>query len=131
MRPKREEIQKVVRQVYDSLTARSVIKATETAAQRQERIAQGDTRFQQAAIQLSEMILGPAAAELGTKRLVVIADGALQYVPFSALPAISGPSTNKPLTTYRPLILDHEVAVFRRPQRSPCSVRRWRIVNSL
>jgi hypothetical protein len=33
--PKREEIQKVVRQVYDSLTARSVIKSPETAAQRQ------------------------------------------------------------------------------------------------
>ncbi len=31
------------------------------------------------------MILAPAAAELGNKRLVIVADGALQYVPFAAL----------------------------------------------
>ena len=35
---------------------------------------------------LSRMILGPAAGLLGRKRLVVVADGALQYVPFAALP---------------------------------------------
>ena len=32
------------------------------------------------------MLLGPVAAELGKKRLLVVSDGALQYVPFAALP---------------------------------------------
>ena len=125
--PKREEIQKVVRQVYDSLTARSVTKSAETAGQRQERIAQADTRFQQAAIQLSEMILSPAAADLGTKRLIVVADGVLQYVPFSALPAINDSPTNRRLTTYRPLILEHEVVSL--PSASAFAVQRQTLAN--
>jgi len=40
--------------------------------------------------QLSEMLLAPVAEELGNKRLLIIGDGALQYVPFSALPLPQG-----------------------------------------
>jgi CHAT domain-containing protein/tetratricopeptide (TPR) repeat protein len=40
-----------------------------------------------AAAELSRMILGPAVAELGRKRLVIVSDGVLQYVPFGALPS--------------------------------------------
>src|SRR5215813_8305321 len=40
-----------------------------------------------AAAELSRMILGPVAAELGRKRLVIVSDGVLQYVPFGALPS--------------------------------------------
>ncbi len=39
-----------------------------------------------AAAELSRLILKPAGAYLGKKRLVIVADGALQYVPFGALP---------------------------------------------
>lgn len=35
---------------------------------------------------LSELLLAPVAGELGRKRLLIVADGALQYVPFAALP---------------------------------------------
>jgi CHAT domain-containing protein len=48
------------------------------------------------------MLLAPFAAELGQKRLVVVADGVLQYVPFAALPSPAGDVT-------RPLIVDHEI----------------------
>ena len=34
---------------------------------------------------LSQMLLGPLADQLGNKRLVVIADGALRYIPFDVL----------------------------------------------
>ncbi len=84
--PKRDEITKVAQQVYQSLVARSVVKSVETPAQRQARIAAADEQFQKASSELARMIIAPALAELGTKRLVVIADGALQYVPFAALP---------------------------------------------
>src|SRR5207249_3971264 len=40
----------------------------------------------QGAAQLSSMLLAPAAAKLSSKRLAIVADGALQYVPFAALP---------------------------------------------
>ncbi len=40
----------------------------------------------EAAAALGRMLLGPAAGKLGSKRLIVVADGELQYIPFGALP---------------------------------------------
>lgn len=48
---------------------------------------------------LSSLVLGPVARTLGRKRLVIVSEGALQYVPFSALPDASG----------EPLIANHEI----------------------
>jgi CHAT domain-containing protein/Tfp pilus assembly protein PilF len=56
----------------------------------------------EAASALGRLLLAPASASLGTKRLVIVAAGALQYVPFAAL-SLGAPGS------YRPLILDHEV----------------------
>jgi len=116
--PKGEEIKRVAQQVYESLTARSVVKSLETPEQRQQRIAQADAQFQQSSAELARMILAPASAEFGTRRLVVIADGALQYVPFAALPA--------PGST-RPLILDHELVSL--PSASSLAIQRQTLAN--
>ena len=97
--PKRQEIEAVARKLSESLVERSVFKSLETPAQRRVRIAQEDAKVQQTSEELSRMILARAAAEFGKKRLVVVPDGALQYVPFAALPVASK----------RPIILDHEV----------------------
>ncbi|OKH29387.1 hypothetical protein NIES2101_43445, partial [Calothrix sp. HK-06] len=53
---------------------------------------------------LSQMILAPVANQLGKKRLAIVADGALQTIPFAALadPTIKTPS-------YQPLIVNHEI----------------------
>ena len=45
------------------------------------------TVSQDAARTLSGMLLGPIARELRGRRLVIVADGALQYVPFAMLPS--------------------------------------------
>lgn len=51
---------------------------------------------------LSQIILAPIAKQLGQKRLVIVTDGALQYVPFAAL--------NTPgSSNYQPLLLNHEI----------------------
>jgi CHAT domain-containing protein/Tfp pilus assembly protein PilF len=50
---------------------------------------------------LSRMLLKPIETQLGTKRLLIVADGALQYVPFAALPEPSSP--------HAPLLARHEV----------------------
>ncbi|MDZ8264547.1 MAG: hypothetical protein RMY63_40175 [Nostoc sp. ChiQUE01b] len=39
----------------------------------------------EATSKLSQLILKPVAQQLGQKRLVIVADGALQYIPFAAL----------------------------------------------
>src|SRR5581483_6665252 len=64
---------------------------------------------------LSRMVIGPAATLLGNHRLLVVADGALQYVPFAALPAPPAPASSvndkRQMTKVesRPLIADHEI----------------------
>lgn len=40
--------------------------------------------------ELSRMVLLPVAAELNRQRIIVVADGALNYIPFQLLPAPSG-----------------------------------------
>ena len=68
-------------------------KAIETAAQRVYELLNVSLRRQYkreselASVELSRMLLGPVAGAMGGKRLLIVADGALQYVPFAALPA--------------------------------------------
>jgi tetratricopeptide (TPR) repeat protein/CHAT domain-containing protein len=42
-------------------------------------------RIEKAATELSQLILAPVKDKLGKKRLVIVADGALQYIPFAAI----------------------------------------------
>jgi CHAT domain-containing protein/tetratricopeptide (TPR) repeat protein len=100
--PAREKIEAQTTRVYELLTARSVYRRAEAPAERLARIAQADASLAEAFRELSEMILGPAAAVLGNKRLVVVPDGGLQRLPFSALPAPGGGE---------PLIVKHEIVV--------------------
>ena len=115
--PKQDAIDKAAREVYESLTARSVVKSLEAPAEKRARIALADQKFQKAAAVLGRMILAPAAADLQEKRLVIVADGALQYVPFAALS----------MSENRPLILDHELISL--PSASSFAVHRQNLVN--
>jgi CHAT domain-containing protein/Tfp pilus assembly protein PilF len=89
--PRRAEIEAAALRAYGRLTRSN---------QRQYRVSS-----EQAAAELSRMALGPVAAELGRKRLVIVSDGALEYVPFGALPNPDAAGAIK----RRPLIVDHEV----------------------
>lgn len=57
--------------------------------------------WEAAAAALSGMVLGPASAQLTAKRLLIVSDGALQYIPWAALP--------KPGNSAIPLLRDHEI----------------------
>jgi tetratricopeptide (TPR) repeat protein/CHAT domain-containing protein len=69
-----------------------------------------DPNYREYAVRLSEMLLAPAASALGDKRLLVVAPGALAYVPFAALPdpAALKADNGGPLV---PLIVSHEVVL--------------------
>lgn len=129
--PKEELIRKSALAVYELLTARSTNRRGETVPARQARIAQAEARLPVAAQSLSETLLAPVAAQLGKKRLVIVADGALQYIPFAMLPepsVVSGQlslaKSNEPQTTDhgRPLIVDHEVISL--PSASVLAIQR-------
>jgi len=103
--PKRSEIEDTARHVYDLLTERNRWIKGETVSQRKQRIAQREAEYRKAAATLSRMILGPASARLEGKRLLIVADGALQYVPFAALPVPSS-NASKPEVV---MVAEHEI----------------------
>jgi CHAT domain-containing protein/Flp pilus assembly protein TadD len=79
---------------------------------------------------LSQMILAPVAAQLGKKRLVVVADGALQFIPFAALPIPddsrqAANSEQRTANVYRPLVNEHEIISL--PSASTLAVLRQEV----
>ncbi len=100
--PKRSEIESVARRAYRLLTERNYPgPKNETETETEARWAKADAGYFKAAANLSRIVLGPIATALPGKRLLVVSEGALQYVPFSALPT--------PDKAQMPLILEHEV----------------------
>lgn len=97
------EIEKAARRFIRTLAARGERVRFETPEERRARVAKADAELPQAAAEATRLILGGAAARLGGKRLAVVADGVLHYVPFAALAA----ATSK--DAYRPLLAEHEV----------------------
>ena len=83
--PGRAEIEKAARAVYELLTARQP-QTRRNGSAAPCAFTQADAQYWQKAASLSEMLLGPVAGQLGTKRLLIVAEGALQYLPFGALP---------------------------------------------
>jgi hypothetical protein len=105
--PPRAEVEAQARRVYQLLIARQPEPGLADARQRARESA-ADSQYQTQASILSKMLLGPVAAQLGTKRLLIVADGALEYLPFSALPAPATQETESKADP-KPLILDHEI----------------------
>jgi CHAT domain-containing protein/tetratricopeptide (TPR) repeat protein len=99
--PPRAEIESETLRVHALLTARNLRPQGETDGQRQLRISQAEAEFPAAAARLSRMLLGPVAERLRAKRLVIVAEGALHYLPFAVLrlPATDNPagSNSEPL----------------------------------
>ena len=98
--PKRAIIEPLARRVYELLTARNQSVPNETLEQRRQRLELADAEYAKAAATLSHILLAPAVAELKNKRLLVVSDGVLQFVPFAGL---SDPANSSPL------IVNHEI----------------------
>ncbi|HEX6900793.1 MAG TPA: CHAT domain-containing tetratricopeptide repeat protein [Thermoanaerobaculia bacterium] len=84
--PPREEIEETARRAYDLLTASGST------------LARGRTSL--VLDELSRVLIQPAAGLLGSRRLLIVPDGALHLLPFAALPV---PGAD------RPLVADHEI----------------------
>ena len=129
--PKRSEIEAAARRFYDLLTARNKEVKGETESQKQTRLAEVKTQYPEAAQALSKILLGPVAPLPKGKRLVIVADGALQYIPFSALPEPLSDKNSNPKTKavgqapLTPLVVDHEVISL--PSASTLAVLRREI----
>jgi CHAT domain-containing protein len=102
--PKRSEIDKKVRRLRELMAARVAL-PNEKPANFQARIKAAEADYPQAAAELSRILLGPVAEKLGTKRLVIVGEGVLQYLPFAALPTPQTAQSSPPV----PLVAEHEI----------------------
>jgi CHAT domain-containing protein/predicted negative regulator of RcsB-dependent stress response len=99
--PARASLSQESRQLHERLTARLALSGTLDERRRQ--ADESDFLFWEQARHLSDVLLGPVAGFIRGKRIVIVADGALQYVPFAALPEPAGAS--EPV----PLVVNHEI----------------------
>ncbi len=105
--PGRRVIEQTAVHMSELITARNRSVPDESPAQRRVRVDNADAQYKEAAVRLSRMLLAPAAAQLGTKRLAIVAPGALQLIAFGSLPTPVLPPAAAEGSA--PLIVSHEV----------------------
>jgi len=120
--PKRTEIEKQARIVHDLISAYNGNVAGETSLARQARIRATRRRLTSATAELSRMILSPVAEQIRGKRLLIVSDGALAYIPFAMLPS---PNSTGPHP--EPLVVEH--AIVNVPSASVLAVLRQQQAN--
>ncbi len=97
--PDRKTIEDLSVEVYKLITTRQ--------QEDQAQIEEAEKLFPQKALQLSQMLFGQIATELGSKRLLLATEGKLLLVPFGALPAPDPPVEANASPKW--LTLDHEI----------------------
>ncbi len=121
--PARAEIEEQAFRFYELLTARSQMVKFEKPSQKQQRIQQADRDLNQAAAALSCTLLNPVAELLSQKKLLVVGDGMLNYIPFGALPE---PASHEPVSNDRQPVVGKTVISNRSPatnHRQPLLVK--------
>ncbi len=84
--PARDSLEVKARTLYELLTARNRGEAKESFRDKQARITRAEQESERLLHELGEILLGPALPLPPVKRLLIVAGGALQYLPFAALP---------------------------------------------
>ncbi|HKD43914.1 MAG TPA: CHAT domain-containing protein, partial [Myxococcaceae bacterium] len=102
--PNRVEIERKARNLHELLAVHPAARRESTAGKNKNAAAE----WEREAAALSQMVLVPVASQLGTKRLLLIPDGALHLVPFGALPVPRGRGGTPPRG---PIIVEHELVV--------------------
>lgn len=110
--PKQQEIDDLGQQLYRLLIERAEsgndLQAKRITKQElDERISNADKELPKLVVKLSKTILSPITNQMNKKRLVVVGDGSLQYVPFSVL--INPNEIKNEETIFNPLINSHEI----------------------
>lgn len=107
--PAHTAIENLARQFYEALTLRNHLDLHQSPEGWRAEISRADSRADGQARDLSRMLLSPIKNKLTKQRLIVLTSGALQFIPFAALPL---PSQSESEASSRSLIDDHEVVVL-------------------
>jgi CHAT domain-containing protein len=130
--PPRRAVEAAARSLYERFIARQRHRG-EQAGEYARRVATADARLGKEAAAMSRMLFAGIAEPLNNewrgKRLAIVATGALEYLPFAALPAPDSnqPSASAPTIAARsrrvaPLVVQHEIVAL--PSASVLAVLR-------
>lgn len=110
----RAELEKTAEQLRQALTAYEPRRPGESAEQYLKRWRDAPDLYRRSALELSRLILGCVSSRLGNKRLVIVADGALQYIPFEALPLPEAAVSGRPTSSLPepPVLLSQNEVVY-------------------
>lgn len=103
--PPQSIIEEKINRVTELIRDRD-IRPDEELEEYQRRLAAAEQEYWRDAQELSNLLFSQAADKLGKKRLVVVADKQLHYLPFGALPK---PQSDGAQLSQEPLIVDHEI----------------------
>jgi tetratricopeptide (TPR) repeat protein len=120
--PSRATIESAARRLYDLVKGRDLRLAGESQLQRKRRLEEEDRQYAKVIGVLSEMLVGPVASIIEGKRLAIVSDGALEYVPFAALPEPQGRAATEEDAPAPPLVVGH--GMVRLPSASVLAVLR-------
>src|SRR5215213_9504707 len=102
--PARDKIEPVAEEAAKNLIARLAL-AEDGSSDYFERAAAADVDYSRNAATLSNMLLAPVAQLIRGKRLLIIPEGKLRYLPFDALPVPGEESERAPLVTTNEIIV--------------------------
>jgi CHAT domain-containing protein/Tfp pilus assembly protein PilF len=125
--PARADIESLSRRILEVMEATSAAKTFNTLVEKRSYEQRLERECQEASKALSRVLLAPVAEMMNNKRLLIVGDGMLQYLPFSALnePAESHPQPGRKKrapSPWQPLIVAHEI--LRAPSASTLAVMR-------
>ncbi|MBN1479577.1 CHAT domain-containing protein [candidate division KSB1 bacterium] len=83
--PKRADIEAAAKKLYNLINSRNQFGLQETPQEKSQRLATAETALPDALNELSDMVLGEWLYDIQTQRLVIVCEGALQYIPFGIL----------------------------------------------
>jgi CHAT domain-containing protein len=122
MLPNRADIEKSTRRFLSALSARNEHHPNESGAARRKRLSESDRLLAAESDKLSTALLSPFLGELKGKRILIVADGVLQYLPFAALKVPAALANmraddeseqqrvKKPAPTFKYLVETNEIA---------------------
>ncbi len=129
--PGRSEIERIARAVLDTIIAYEP-QLNQLASPLRSQIKPTGEIYWRRAAQLSQVLLGPVAAQLSSQRLLIVAEGILQFVPFAALPVPERPDNLAAPTltgkgAFSPMLIDHEIISL--PSASVLAMMRRQVGN--
>lgn len=103
----RAEMERAAERLRQAITAYEPRRADQSDVQYLSRLRTAPEHYRQSALELGRLLLGPVATKLGGKRVVIVADGVLQYIPFESL--LVPATANSQAPPHTPLLMQNEV----------------------